>query len=535
MSEWRFYGRERELQNLTTALVLDHGRAGSRRFDTGAIVVVGERGVGKSRIFDEIIERTNPNARNLRFELSAWPDPETGLSELIRKVSECGLANLLEELPPRRDFDQAQLRCVDIFRHLVEKGVIVAVDEFQHAEPLGIVGTIKQMIDDFVRRLSKPGKTSPPGKLVLLGSHQQQIRHMFRDDQPLYQRAASILNLLPWPVDTVSEMAAEHGILTHPGRFLTVWSICGGNPRKWEQFCEHERYSQVHDLAAWNDGRAWRREILNTEWSILREDLFERFDSRAFVELAPGLREAFLWLGRNRVGGAPLSELPEELRQQSKRGLYWEFRMLRDHLHWVEEEGPFLMDREPKWRISDNRCLFEINVFPQLFRKRRRVEDRINGNIGQDLSSNELDRCSRRMETLEGVMLERFASSCFRRSQGTEWALDAVWRPGLADIDLIAKSDQGNGPQLIIGGVKRNPNRHNADRFRADAEAFISDLGTSELETEIKSLPRRYHLISPLFTEGQRATYMDQGCACQDIHDLVTLGAWALIPVLWQC
>ena len=515
MADWRFYGREPELERLGQLLQLET-EPGRRRFN--ACRIMGRRGVGKSVIIGEVARRSNPD---IPFVLCEVPNPDldgtpaTALERLIRAADKAGCGAALAELPEPHPLlkNDLKMRFADVAGHLIDRGAVVALDEFQHADPLGLVSPIKLLID---HSTGLRGGQKPRGKLVLTGSHQQRIIRMFRDDMPLYQRVYHSVRLRQWPVRTVLEMAAEHGLLSRPGRLLTLWTAYGGIPRNWERFVTASDGARLRGLHSPDDG-AWRRAFLQDELKILDEPS-ELFDGRAYVELAPDLRKVVLRLGRGPARGMRIADLAAEFRPGGARDLGDDLLTLRQHLEMVMAVGEFFGRRESgiRWRIDDASSLFQLRVFQELFKG----DDGAEGGEppGPDLSL-------ARLETLEGETLERFAAIWLRERPGTAWSLHGVWRAGLADIDVIAETGEGDGARLVLGGCKRDPEDHRPGRLRQRFDAFIDSLASvggdyRERAERLRSLPQRHMAFSPAFTGSQRERLAEAGFGCFGIRDM---------------
>ncbi|MCY4431916.1 MAG: hypothetical protein OXC11_16210 [Rhodospirillales bacterium] len=172
---WHFYGRTQESQDLACHPEILPDLRGRRGI--GTYTIRGRRGVGKTRLLHEVRAARDPAIPFLHAELSAG-DASACLEMLRDTVTEAGLSSLLADMPvcPALYSDRSCFK--DIVRALLLKGVIVALDEFHHATAAGLALSIKKMIDD----LARTSDSIPPGKLVLMGSHEQQMQRMFRAD-----------------------------------------------------------------------------------------------------------------------------------------------------------------------------------------------------------------------------------------------------------------------------------------------------------------------------------------------------------------
>ncbi len=237
--DWGFYGRDRDMDRLRECLGFDLEK------DSGAFDyryhVIGRRRVGKTRLLRRTMKRFGgdrpwiPVTMEVDSEGAAASADEC-LHELLDRVGMVDPA-LLDGLPPRRGSQRVVSYYVSVVRHLLRRGVVVTIDEFQRCEDNGIIGSLPETLD-----LMESGEDDPLkegerwGTLIVMGSHQQRMLDIMGQDGPLYGRSELAVDLKPWSARTVLEVAAEHGLLARPGRFLTLWTAYQGMPDLWEGF-----------------------------------------------------------------------------------------------------------------------------------------------------------------------------------------------------------------------------------------------------------------------------------------------------------
>ena len=433
MAGWRFYGRERELEQVRTLLHLGDPGPQGRRW--AAYTLLGRRGIGKKRLLAQAMEEKPDAVPVLTVEL-----PDTGrrddcLRTLERAITQSGLGSLMADRPEDTDGRWAtanpQGRFTDILSHLIGKGAVVVLDEFHNARSAGIESPLKLMIDHFTS-LPSFGRRSPPGKLVLTGSHQQHLLRMLRSDAPLHQRATALARIRQWPVSTTLEMAAEHGLLARPGRFLSLWTAWDGLPRNWERLIEDPRNAALLDPAALAADDDWRRAFLQIERETL-EDPEERVDSRAAVELSEDARAALIWMSRQSARGAGTREIASGAGLASRDAADRALRILETHLELVRWDGPMLAASPGRgaWRITDNNSLFQLNVFPDLFTSGR--------SAATTRRDPEMELTW--LKNLEGPMLERLASGWVSSLPCGVWSETGVRFPQPGE-----RGDRSRGP-----------------------------------------------------------------------------------------
>jgi len=545
MAEWGFYGRKEELDRLQEMLELRPDLKRPRRF--GAYCVMGRRGVGKTQLLKESVRRSKPEFPVVEFEFQRGENSATCLERLVDAIVQQGHGALLDSLEPRRPTEQDNTRFRAVAAHLIGKGAVVSLDEFHHADKHeffgGLVSEIKQMIDGF----AGVGGAHPPGKLLLMGSHQQRMANLFACDQPLHQRMKGGLKLRQWSVRDVTGMAAEQGFLSRPGRFLTLWTAYGGVPRYWERFAtDHARTDEFHAEA---DDEGWRRKFIETERRRL-DDNAERFDAYVYASLERDLQLVLLMIARNPRGGMTANDVAmqfrrekdrlgataeavdpaddlvaEAVREEAESGpvtagmVESELVKLRRRLDLVVGSSEYLDVRTPaKWRIHDLNSLFQLQMFPELFARGKGQDD-------EDVSEPRSDVHLRRLHDLEGRTFERFCAEWLRDLPDVERrnSRHGVRRGNLADVDVLAETGEGGNARLLLGGCKRNPGRHDPVALRRQLDAFAGSLAgvkgyhRGDAGRQL-GLPRRYAAFSPEFDESSASRLEAEGFECFDIR-----------------
>ena len=502
MADWGFYGRQDELEAVERFIE----RPG---FDAGR--VTGGRRIGKTKLMQQIRKRTDNNPPMLIFELK---DPKYENQERAnrRLIREARLAFGKPVKIPRRTAYFAgdpQEYFTSIIRELLAQGAVICLDEFQMAKDMGLEGGLKKLIDD-----SGPLADNPPGKLIMMGSHQQQVQEMFTCKKPLHGRAGRIVQLMQWPPPTLFEMAREQGFLQYPGRLLTLWTAFGGVPGNWERFAREEA-DNLARMGDWDNDDAWREAFLGWHRQLLA-DPEERFDSKAYVELAEPAREALLALAQN-PDGMTLSEFPPGPGGKPDDGLPKLLIKLRDHLGMVENHDPFMSEAMLKWRIADNSTLCQLHVHPELFQEER------SGRVTPPDPSRRTPL--ERLETLEGHALERMAAACLGGQPGVTWSEHAVWRnrrdgTSMPDIDVMGFRGWWTEPDavLMMGSCKRRARTHTARKVDEQFESFLAEVADDD--TDFRLMAREKLLISPEFTSDQRQHYARDGFEAVGIQDM---------------
>ena len=549
-SPWRFYGRDKIKHKLARMLEFQpdpHGRRGGRR-QFEAICVQGRRGTGKTRLLINLQGEAPPD---LPFIIQELPNPvSTGkrvgdiTGDLLQKAEMAGLQGISNHVRPRSSCpnDYWWFR-EEVMPALLKLGAVIVFDEFHHARELGMVSDVKQVID-WGAGSSGPGRLFAPGKIVIMGSHQQNIDALFKSNAELYQRDDNHVRLHQWTLPIIMAMAAEQGILANPGRFLTLWTAYGGMPRNWERYCVSERYAHLQEI---EDQNAWRKAFLSVEHEVLQGPM-ERFDDRAFIELDEQHRNLLLWIGRGPAKGRYLPEAPRLLGTEAEKQK--SVHVLSRWHELLKSKAPVMTRNFPRWVMADNNTRMQIKVFRELVSLPRVKETDHPGNqSGWDAavwSDGELEdnlqqgagvlnhREVKRMETLEGQTLENLAAEWLSHQKDVAWCRSAAYRQDVeGDIDVMATSSFKQDPVRVwMGSAKRNSEEHKPMDVHYHQDRFLQALGNSKDARRLQGATKIRQLFSPSFTAEERQTFSQAGFEAIDIHDMARGFGIEPIPVI---
>ena len=526
---WRFYGRKKEVARLTNGLEIGTPLA-NRHFE--AIKVRGRRGVGKTCLLYHMKDRTPPDMPVIIHQMDG-PDPQadkqpseaeikdhiqTGNRKLLLAATGVVGKNFEERLPERTHLHDDKIWFKEVLTALVQSGAVVVLDEFHHAAPLRLHHEVKQVID--AARGVCQGNRKDPGKIVLMGSHQQKVDAMFAADQPLYGRIDATYALQPWHLATTMTMAAEQGVLADPHRFLTLWTAYGGMPSHWHRYYTGPDYMHLHKKE--ND-KEWRQDWLKVEGDLLMNDERERWDAKAWIELKDEQREIMLWLGQNHPHrGATISDMPPTLRELPGRD--GALRVLTEQLKLLRPTLPLLEKGRYRWIIIDNNTLFQTHVFPELVRPimaPRGLAKNTRDSIRRELLPTP-EELHARLTILEGTVLERLAETWLVERKGATWPDTGRERSRVeGDIDVMGATS-GEKPKIWLGSAKRTSDKHRPAETRQFMDRFLADLGTSshaDAKWLLTGTVERL-LFATVFTPMEGDRIKEAGFEPVDLHDM---------------
>ncbi len=525
--EWKFYGREAEIEDLRIRLQLDSERREPPVFR--AFGIAGRRGVGKNELLEETVRRHGSQQNLLVVEMPDKTEDVDCLTRLQRTIHAARLSHLLHDMKPLRPEDARPDQCIDVIQHLLYKGLIICLDEFQNVRNTGLPGSLKMMIDGLRswdgRTLRRTGGPAPTGRLVCMGSHQQEFLAMFADSEPLHQRMHVEIHLDPWPLITVMDIARDQGWDRHPGRLLTLWTAFGGMPRNWERFVDPNKTPAI--LNDWSvpsrNGRTerqWRTAFIAHEVAFLKTDPRQRWDNQAIIELPTTVRDALLWLGRDRQSRrlAPVTAIARGLNHAiAPAKLQARLETLESHTRLVTQRG-WLTGRtggRPLWAITDNTALFQIRCCAPLHPGSPSAATTPDAHLQAAVGA---------LQTLEGEMTENWCAAWLNHYPRVSWSATRLRGPApknrpTPDLDVMARIGPG-GPNdlLVIGTAKRNARDHDPDTFDSAIACFMATPPEQDTTIDnIRNLAQCRICVSPEFPEAERSRLEAAGLLCFDI------------------
>ena len=510
MAPWRTYGRKKETEKL------EHWCAGRPRFMAGA--VLGRRGVGKTQLLEDVQARLRDRCPMVIFELPVRPDEaarrEVGeaLEQAIdAAVAAPDIAPLLADFPPHQSKSDDQLvvqigRLMEMTRRCLLKGAIVGIDEFHNVRSIGLESPFKWLIDKAKRHNNGPW----PGKLVVAGSHQQQLIDIIGNPgAPLFQRFRHKFHLRPLKAPALLEMATEHGWLADPRRFLTLCTVFGGIPRHWERFYDEEAPLPPPEAGF----PAWRAAFLGQEIERIEDDLEERWDWKGWVEIEEVTRSILETVVSRNFRGTRKSVIAEACRPADVDRNRWpdelDYRLsiLEAHLQLAAQvsrpdRAVFLPPDVQKVRIIDANMLFQLLVLDS---------PELPADIGED----------QRLLMAEGYALEQLTAEWLAALPEFERVAVNV-QPRTTEIDVLGLSERKpvNAERMTLCSCKRSPARHDPDNEEQRMQAFLGEIEAREGWRRPRDDNVLKALMSPVFGDADRKRLADRGFRLVDIRSM---------------
>lgn len=554
MSNWRFYGREKEVARLACLLRVGPGQE-SVHMGSGHYVI-GRRDVGKTELLEKTLERHARNRDMMWFEFPEEGSGEEILQSFLSEAETQGHQHILADLTKGPELQSGASRLAKVIEHLLAKEVLVVLDEFQNIDRISMFPSFLKQAIDKMRRINGPDRA---GELVVAGSHQQRMAHMFAVHRPLHRRVKCAVRLKQWKPGEILEMAAEQGFLKRPQRFLSALTAWGGVPEQWKSLGDNDGGLADSYFGVERD-EEWREGFIEDEQTRL-QDPEARWDFKGCLTLEPPLHRTLRMLAENPQRGMTVNEIlarfhaeghrlvPADrnvaaLADRDKRDPNEEFflrgkmLMMRDLLEITGSTVNFLdTTTKGRWSIDDNATRFQLHVFPEMFQETA-------DEIAEERIGIRPRLLQHRMKVLEGLAFEKFCAEWVGERHGATWVKQGARRPlpaGLTDVDVLAEipgRDESSPATLFMGSCKRRAAAHDAAETKGKFEAFVGSLrthpdrGTFEREKgeEVLAMERVEALFSPEFGSQRKAELEAAGFAAADFRFMAEQLGFKLEP-----
>lgn len=417
----KFYGRETEMQALRKIEGISSTYA-------QMTVITGRRRIGKTTLMKKAFTKipfvyffVGKKSETLLCE---------ELKEIVREV-------IGVELGQFNDFSRLLAAIMGVSRH---ENFTLVLDEFQnlsHARE-SLFSDIQNVWDD--------NKEGSHLNLVICGSLYSKMKHIFDDkDEPLYGRATARFKIRPFSLATLKEIMQDNNPECTAEDLLTMYMVTGGVAKYVEQFVTRE--ALTHE-AIIRDTFSVGSYFLEEGQEMLRDEFGKDYGNYFSILSALATGENTRGEVKSYTGveaGGYLDKLEKDYGIVAKR---------RPYLSGEKSQNV-------EYGISDNFLNF---WFRFVFRYRSAVEV---GNLDWLAEKVMAD-----YETYSGEILERYFRQQYTET-GKYNVVTNYWKKdGQDEIDLIAVNDADK--ELIIGEIKRNPEKIKLSVLQSKAKAIIS-------------------------------------------------------------
>jgi uncharacterized protein len=482
MADWRFYGRQDELEQVRKIL------ARGRWFFAN---ISGRRRIGKTTLIQRALEGRADRTFYVQIPDSA---PSGVLSAFGDALETFGIPASTVAVP------NTPLGFAHAIRALVQAGYVVALDEFQYFNRkvlFDFTSHLQAVVDELSRTADRVR-----GGLFVLGSVETEMAALLEDRRaPLFNRVTDHVLVDHFDIGSVIDILRAHAD-PNPERLLFLWNLFEGVPKFYRDCFEQSV------LAA--DRATLLAQMFFRSSSPLRHEA----DNWFLHELRGRYDVVLKFIAR--TPGCTNGELDEHVRQaspESQEQTAGYVKILADRYRMIERRLPIFArqkERKGRYYIRDNflRSWLAALAQPASAVNFRRVEDLV-------------AQADERLRDAEGYGLERLVAQLYeersRKGLGdfplTE-RIDGYWDKAGTEIDLVAVNDE----QRVIrfGSCKRTAEK--VLRGLAGDEAHIARF--------LEALPKYKHYrveraaIAPALTPAQADAAHARGWIPQDLTTL---------------
>ncbi len=165
-----FFGREENIKTISKFINSDKDNAA---------LIYGRRRVGKTELIKHCLRKTNTTSIYYECKETSEVNNVKSFSEIIAEVL---------GLPPLA-FDTFESSLGFLYRHAVEKELIVVIDEYPY------IRKVIEGLDSIIQSLIDNNKSSSKLKLILCGSYVETMKSLLSEENPLFGRFDLVMNL----------------------------------------------------------------------------------------------------------------------------------------------------------------------------------------------------------------------------------------------------------------------------------------------------------------------------------------------------
>ena len=417
----KFYGREKEMAALRKIEVLSAQHA-------QMTVITGRRRIGKTTL----IKRSFTDIPFVYFFVGKKSE-----TLLCNELTDIVKETLHEDLGSFSDFSRLLGAIMGIAKH---RNFTLVLDEFQN------LTHARESIFSDVQNVWDANKEDSRINLVVCGSIYSKMKKIFDDkEEPLYGRATARFKIRPFTIDTLKEIIHDNNPDYTNEDLLALFMITGGVAKYVEQLVtrgaltKDEIIRDVLSIGSYflDEGQ----EMLRDEFGKDYGNYFSILSASATGETSRGEIKSYTGV----EAGGYLDKLENDY------GI-------------IDRKRPYLAGEKSKnveYTISDNFLNF---WFRFIYRYRSAVEV---GNLEWLTAKVIAD-----YESYSGLVLERYFRQSFAETGRYNLVTNYWKKKDVKDeIDLIAVNEFDK--QLIIGEIKRNPEKINLSNLQEKAKGIV--------------------------------------------------------------
>lgn len=417
----KFYGREKEMAALRKIEVLSAQHA-------QMTVITGRRRIGKTTL----IKRSFTDIPFVYFFVGKKSE-----TLLCNELTDIVKETLHEDLGSFSDFSRLLGAIMGIAKH---RNFTLVLDEFQN------LTHARESIFSDVQNVWDANKEDSRINLVVCGSIYSKMKKIFDDkEEPLYGRATARFKIRPFTIDTLKEIIHDNNPDYTNEDLLALFMITGGVAKYVEQLVTRGALTKDEII---RDVLSIGSYFLDEGQEMLRDEFGKDYGNY------------FSILSALATGVTSRGEIKSYTGVEA--GGYLD--KLENDYGIIDRKRPYLAGEKSKnveYTISDNFLNFWFRFF---YRYRSAVEV---GNLEWLAAKVIAD-----YESYSGLVLERYFRQSFAET-GRYNLVTNYWKKkdSKDEIDLIAVNEFDK--QLIIGEIKRNPEKINLSNLQEKAKGIV--------------------------------------------------------------
>ncbi len=480
---WGFYGRSRELADLTDVIGRD------RWFFAR---VTGRRRIGKTTLVQRALQRVG---RRPVFYAQVPDSAPAGVLSAVRDAMDT-----FELSPDRYVRPDTLVALARTIEALARDGFVVALDEFQYFSRKHL-SAFTSHLQAVVDRLSADAARVPGGLIVLGSIHAELVALLDDRSAPLYNRVTDQLELRHLDVPSVLAILDAHAD-REPERLLFLWNLFEGVPKFYRD--------------------AYEQGVLDADRSSLLAGKF-------FRSSTPPRTEAEHWFlgelrGRYDVVLKHVARNPgcshgdieayvREVSPETAEQVGGYLKILIDRYQMIERRQPIFA----KPRSRRGRYYIRDNFLRTWLAALQSPVSAINFRPEEGLVA----QADARVADVEGHGLERLVAQLYEeRSRlglgdfGLTRRVEGYWDSRDTEIDLVALDEERR--IIRFGTCKRSSAKlvSAASELRDHAGRFL------ERHRRYATWVAEYAAFAPRIDEGVRSRLADEGVLAEDLVDL---------------
>ncbi len=480
--EWKFYGRQAELNKLKSILNRE------RWFFTK---IIGRRRIGKTRLIQQALHETKDRSV---FYVQIPDSAPSGVIAAIRDAVETF------QLDPKYELPRDLLGLAKFVSSLIKDNFIVVLDEFQYFNRPKLKDFCSYLQHE-VDTLSNKSSTVTGGLFVLGSIHTEMVAILEDRSAPLYNRTTDEVHVTHWEMSSLLELFREFGI-TNPHQVLFFWNLFEGVPKFYRDCFEQNvlglNRSEVIKKMFFESSSPLRTEADN--WFM--KELHGRYDS------------ILKYIARH--SGCTHSDLIAHIRsisQESEEQVGGHLQVLQDKYKIIEKKLPIFAPnkaRKGRYYIADNFLRSWLGALSA-------PVSAINFSPTEQL----VEQANQKLQNLEGHGLEKLVALVYeeRSRKGLPGfplsrKIEGFWDRSDVEIDLVAVNEAES--KIRFGSCKRSE------------EKLLASIPTLRKCTEkfLKEFPQynKWNVecvaIAPQISKENRTNITGQNILAEDFSDL---------------